>query len=663
MVDGVGTSEESSSVWVMKTRLHLPCPLDKKSNVKVNMSPRQRVHSFEDFKSSKMWSGQWITVLRDQPGNVIISPVSVYTLLAILQQGASGNSSQELNTVLHAQPQETKEAYRNLTTKYQEPVPLTTLEFATKAFVRSGYNVKEEFQQNLMHNFNSSAESLNFNDTTASSEHINSWVSEGSIPADSLLVLVNTIYFNSFWDHPFYGNVQNKSFSPHSGKVVYVPTLYQEEFYPGGECSHLGAKYVHINFEHSDDFSVLLVLPNERHGLDNLMNHLTAENLTSLFPYGAYKKVKLQWPKFRLNTDTQLIPVLQKPASAHFVPNAENMEFTADHPFLFFIVDRKNSVPLFAGRVIAQPDSLDHIIGGEEMTFTADHLILFFIIDKILPFAVLENNAGNAVISPVSVYTLLAIVQQGAVGTTRTEVDNVVHAQPENTRLSDITPNTALVLVNALYFKSFWNNPFGSAENMTFSPSNGVEIQVPTLSQTEVYHAGECSCIGIKYVHLEFIGTNDFTVMLVLPTERHGLATLLEQITPQNLTNIISHTGLKRVTLQLPKFRLASASQLVPLLQKLGMNQIFQNNADLSGMTNQAIALSKVIQKAEIKLDEGGVTAAAATGFTWHYVSDVRHPNVDDMEFIADQPFLFFIVDRINHVPLFAGRVTNPSLS
>ncbi|KAJ9585040.1 hypothetical protein L9F63_020614 [Diploptera punctata] len=355
---------------------------------------------------------------------------------------------------------------------------------------------------------------------------------------------------------------------------------------------------------------------------------------------------------------------------------------------------------------------------------------------------VLENKTGNAVVSPVSVYTLLAILQQGAGGNTQQEVNNVVHAQPEITKLAyktlttrykgsfprqdlefatrafadatfqlksdfkqtlindflsdidtvdfnssenaaahinnwvsqatkqlipklfepnDISPPTALVLVNALYFKNHWDNPFISVRNKAFSPSNGVEIQVPTLSQVEVYYAGQCACIGVKYVHLDFVGTSDFTVLLVQSTEKHGLDNMLNQMTAQNLTNIIKHTGQKRVNLQVPKFRLKTDSNLSDVLKKLGMTEAFQDNANLSNITDQQIKVDSVIQKANIALDEHGVTAAAATGMTFHYMMAIIHPTVEDMDFIADHPFLFFIVDRANHVPLFAGRVTNPS--
>ena len=69
----------------------------------------------------------------------------------------------------------------------------------------------------------------------------------------------------------------------------------------------------------------------------------------------------------------------------------------------------------------------------------------------------------------------------------------------------DLDVLTRLVLVNVIYFKSFWEKRFSSPQNKAFSPRNGTAIQVPTLSRNEVYHAGECSHIGAKFVHLEFV--------------------------------------------------------------------------------------------------------------------------------------------------------------
>ena len=74
-------------------------------------------------------------VFQSKTGNALVSPVSVYTLLAILQQGAGGTTRQEVTNVVHAEPDVTKESYRTLTTHY-------------KVCTRQDMNMLKDFHQN-----------------------------------------------------------------------------------------------------------------------------------------------------------------------------------------------------------------------------------------------------------------------------------------------------------------------------------------------------------------------------------------------------------------------------------------------------------------------------------------------------------------------------------
>jgi serine protease inhibitor len=47
--------------------------------------------------------------------NTVISPVSVSTLLALLQQGSGGNTEVQLTQVLHLNPQQSRQGYSQLT--------------------------------------------------------------------------------------------------------------------------------------------------------------------------------------------------------------------------------------------------------------------------------------------------------------------------------------------------------------------------------------------------------------------------------------------------------------------------------------------------------------------------------------------------------------------
>lgn len=67
--------------------------------------------------------------------------------------------------------------------------------------------------------------------------------------------------------------------------------------------------------------------------------------------------------------------------------------------------------------------------------------------------------------------------------------------------------------------------------------------------------------------------------------------------------------------------------------------------------------MSTVIHQAGVEIDESGTTASAATAVIFKLTSA---PLNSPFHFNADHPFLFFILDKANNIPLFAGKVVNP---
>ena len=85
------------------------------------------------------------------------------------------------------------------------------------------------------------------------------------------------------------------------------------------------------------------------------------------------------------------------------------------------------------------------------------------------------------------------------------------------------------------------------------------------------------------------------------------------------------------------------------------------HDADFSGITKPAkdqaaLYISKVVQKARVKVDEKGTVAAAATGIAIAAAPSAPPPVP---VFTADHPFLYFIRDGLGNV-LFIGRVVEP---
>ena len=160
---------------------------------------------------------------------------------------------------------------------------------------------------------------------------------------------------------------------------------------------------------------------------------------------------------------------------------------------------------------------------------------------------------------------------------------------------------------------------------------------------------------GFQVLDLPYQG-NDLDMLVILPTGgtvddvEAGLnADLFSQIT----------AGLHgaEVNVFLPKFQLNETYDLVDPLKALGMTTAFGSTADFWGISpsSEQLAISFVVHKSFIQVDETGSEAAGATGIGVTvgsvFVPDPSSPIL----FNADHPFLFAIRDRATNTILFLG--------
>ncbi|RZC38224.1 Serpin domain containing protein, partial [Asbolus verrucosus] len=232
---------------------------------------------------------------------------------------------------------------------------------------------------------------------------------------------------------------------------------------------------------------------------------------------------------------------------------------------------------------------------------------------------------------------------------TANKIQNLIN--PDN--LDDLT---ALILVNALYFKGTWDSGFfGSAtKKKKFYKTAQDVVEVDTM------HDGNKACgyyenkeLNAKFLKLPFLGKNISTV-LVLPNDKDGIAKLESQV---DKVFVQHHFQPKILKVATPKFKIESATDFTSILKNLGVRRAFINGeADFSGMVNDSenLYINSVIQKTFIDVDEKGVEAAAASFVEMLFDSAL----VASGEFIADHPFIFYI--EFNNLILFAGRVSAP---
>lgn len=244
----------------------------------------------------------------------------------------------------------------------------------------------------------------------------------------------------------------------------------------------------------------------------------------------------------------------------------------------------------------------------------------------------------------------------------RATINRWVEQETEG-KIEDLVPpgaietDTRLVLTNAVYFKGAWTEQFseGSTRDAPFHLLDGETVQAPMMSRTGGYPYAERQ--GYRAVELPYAGGD--TAMLVVVPDEGAFGRVEGTFSAGELDTLADALETRQVRLGLPRFEVTTAAPLGPALRDLGIERVFTDRADLSGIPAEPVDLylDRVLHKAWVAVDEEGTEAAAATAASIALTSAPMNPVVLNV----DRPFLFLIRHRPTGLVLFAGRVLDPT--
>ena len=108
-----------------------------------------------------------------------------------------------------------------------------------------------------------------------------------------------------------------------------------------------------------------------------------------------------------------------------------------------------------------------------------------------------------------------------------------------------------------------------------------------------------------------------------------------------------------------PKATFDTTFDLIPALERLGMQTPFSDEADFSKLTSTPAYISMVKQESHVSWDEEGAEASAYTNIGISEMSAMA-PEGEEVELRLDRPFLFQITSS-QGIPLFIGVCGNPA--
>ncbi|HEU0243102.1 MAG TPA: serpin family protein, partial [Candidatus Limnocylindrales bacterium] len=257
---------------------------------------------------------------------------------------------------------------------------------------------------------------------------------------------------------------------------------------------------------------------------------------------------------------------------------------------------------------------------------------------------------------------------------------------PELLGPPDVTSITRLVLVNAVYFKAEWAQPFidGETTPRRFTRLDGSTVRVPTMKAWGEQEIPIAKGDGWRGTELRYLGPDGKTPLAMTIIQPTDLRAFEKSLTTTRLGRMMKTIAAERrrlqvvsdppeaeacptypysTTLYMPKFGIDTKAKLAPMLKAMGMTDAFDlQAADFSGMTTQdRLYIGFVIHQANIDVDERGTEAAAATAVGMDTGGCTGAVPLVEKTLRLDHPFLFLVRDLQTGAILFMGRVLDPS--
>ncbi len=223
--------------------------------------------------------------------------------------------------------------------------------------------------------------------------------------------------------------------------------------------------------------------------------------------------------------------------------------------------------------------------------------------------------------------------------------------------LDNIPEESVMYLVNAIAFDAEWQTVYEEyqVKEGVFTMEDKTTVDAEYMYSTERQYLQDDKAQGF----LKYYKDGKYAFAALLPNEGVTVAEYVESLTGEKLADILHNAEEVQVRAAIPKFESKYSVDLGNILQEMGMTDAFDNvTADFSGLgtyEDSNLAISRVLHKTFIAVDEKGTKAGAATAVQ---VSRDAAALVEEIkEVYLDRPFVYMLIDCKTNQPLFMGTL------
>jgi len=367
-------------------------------------------------ESNNLFTVDLFKQIQSKSENLIFSPYSIGTVLAMIYSGSGGKTAEEMSEVLYFPQQALLDPVESgMRESIQETDTMRGTDFrlANAIWAQENFSFLPDYLERVEKYYDAPLTLMDFVETTnreESRKKINHWVEEktnrrirdliqpGILDASTRLVLTNAIYFNGGWMFPFDKAATSPSlFHISTQESTKTDFMHQTRSYPYYEDEEIQA----ICLPYKNNRMVMMViLPKSIEGWRMISQVINYERIDLVLSGMGTKEVQLALPKFRsefqINLRQELTSMgmgtaFSRQADLSGMTGEKNLfvdevihkafievnetgteaaaataaiiglksslrddpvRFNADHPFVFFLLDRQTGCIIFTGRLV-----------------------------------------------------------------------------------------------------------------------------------------------------------------------------------------------------------------------------------------------------------------------------------------------------------------------
>ncbi|XP_026535161.1 alpha-1-antitrypsin-like [Notechis scutatus] len=257
--------------------------------------------------------------------NIFFSPFSISTAFALLTLGAISETKNQIHKTLafnlsDIEERKIHEGFQHLINGLSHPSSKAQLNIGNALFIEKSLKLLAKFLEDAKMFYEAEGFSTNFSVPRLVKKQINDYVgnkTHGKIPhaiehldPDTVMVLVNYIFFKASWEKPFDTRLtRKKDFYVDANTTVEIDFMRHTDYYNIFRDQDLSCWVVEIPYK--GDITALFILPDEGK-LEHVEAALVTETLYKWTTSLTHKNINLHFPKFTISTSYNVKDLLQR---------------------------------------------------------------------------------------------------------------------------------------------------------------------------------------------------------------------------------------------------------------------------------------------------------------------------------------------------------------